>query len=471
MSRIPSPDLKHLFEPRSVAIVGASSNEFKSGGMFISSMLKDNYAGTIYPVNRKESEIMGLKCYPALADIPGEIDLAVLAIPAAAVIAEVEECARKHVKFAVVHAVGFSEMGDEGKELENKMVGIAREGGVRLIGPNCMGIFTSRGRVNTVIPYARLPLDPGHVGFVGQSGWVSEVMLRMGGIRGLRFSGVISIGNQSDLRLEDMIGYWGNDPNTTVIAAYVEGLKNPERFIEIAREICPHKPVIVWKGGSSDMGAKSAASHTGSMAGTYQVFQAMCRQTGIIPAYSMEDLIDLAVAFSCPVMPCGNKLGLLIEAGGGAVASSDAAAKEQLEIPRLSEEVQNKLAEYLKDRVPPSANRKNPVDLVWVSLGDPYRVYSDCLEMVLPEVDVCLLLAYGFIREEHFRASIRQLRDRLGKPVIFVPGNPADQMDGMSLAAMDSIPCYVMPENAIRAIGAMVRRSEYLKNQILSPER
>ena len=242
ISRIPSPDLKYLFEPRSVAIVGASSNEFKSGGMFISSMLKDNYAGTIYPVNRKESEIMGLKCYPALADIPGEIDLAVLAIPAAAVIAEVEECVRKHVKFAVVHAVGFSEMGDEGKELEKKMVGIAREGGVRLIGPNCMGIFTSRGRVNTVIPYARLPLDPGHVGFVGQSGWVSEIMLRMGSIRGLRFSGVISIGNQSDLRLEDLIGYWGSDPNTTVIAAYVEGLKDPERFMEIAREIVRVSP-------------------------------------------------------------------------------------------------------------------------------------------------------------------------------------------------------------------------------------
>jgi acetyltransferase len=463
MSHLPAPDLKYLFEPRSVAIVGASSNEFKSGGMFISSMLKDNYAGTIYPVNRKESEIMGLKCYPALADIPGEIDLAVLAIPAAAVIAEVEECAHKHVKFAVVHAVGFSEMGDEGKELEKKMVGIAREGGVRLIGPNCMGIFTSRGRVNTVIPYARLPLDPGHVGFVGQSGWVSEVMLRMGSIRGLRFSGVISIGNQSDLRLEDLIGYWGSDPNTTVIAAYIEGLKDPARFMEIAREICPHKPVIVWKGGSSEMGAKSAASHTGSMAGTYEVFQAMCRQTGIIPAYSMEDVIDLAVAFSCPVNPPGRKIGLIIEAGGGGVAASDACAKEGLEIVRLSERVQQELAEYLKDKVPPSANRKNPVDLVWVSVSDPYSTYIDCLDMVLPEVDVCLLLAYGFMNQERFRAAIAGLRDRYGKPIIFIPGNPADQMDGTSLAGRDGIPCYVMPENAIRSIGAMVRRGEFLK--------
>jgi acyl-CoA synthetase (NDP forming) len=177
----------------------------------------------------------------------------------------------------------------------------------------------------------------------------------------------------------------------------------------------------------------------------------------------MEDVIDLAVAFSCPVVPPGNKIALLIEAGGGAVASSDAAAKEGLEIPRLSEEVQNKLTEYLKDRVPPSANRKNPVDLVWVNPGDPYGVYIDCLELVLPEVDVCLVIAYGFIQEEHFRRRIMELRDRFKKPVVYIPGNPADQMNGMSMATMDGIPTYVMPENAIRSIGAMVRRGEYLK--------
>ncbi|MGD0855105.1 MAG: CoA-binding protein [Dehalococcoidia bacterium] len=465
MTHLPAPDLRYLFEPRSVAIVGASSNEFKSGGMFISSMLKDSYAGAIYPINRKETEIMGLKCYPALSDIPGEVDLAVLAIPAQSVIAEVEECARKKVKFAVVHAVGFSEMGNEGKELESRMVSIAHEGGVRLIGPNCMGIFTSRGRVNTIIPYSRLPFDPGNVAFVGQSGWVSEVMLRLGSIRGLRFSGIVSIGNQSDLKLEDLISYWGGDPNTRVIAAYIEGLKDAARFVEVAREVCPHKPVIVWKGGSSEMGAKSAASHTGSMAGSYQVFQAMCRQTGIIPAYNMEDVIDLAVAFSCPVIPPGNRIGLLIEAGGGAVASSDASAKEGLVMPQLSGAVQQKLAEYLKDRVPPSANRSNPVDLVWVSPADPYGVYIDCLEMVLPEVDVCLLIAYGFIQEEHFRRRIVELRDRLKKPVVFIPGNPADQMNGVSMAIMDGIPTYVMPENAVRCIAAMVRWGKYL-NQL-----
>ncbi|MGA2368225.1 MAG: CoA-binding protein [Dehalococcoidia bacterium] len=457
------PDLKYLFEPRSVAIVGASKDEWKSGGMFINSMLKDSYDGTIYPINPKESEIMGLKCYPALADIPGEIDLAILAIPSTAIIPAMQECARKRVKFAVVHAVGFSEMGAVGRDYEKKMVDIAHEGGVRIIGPNCMGIFTSRGRVNTVVPYARLPLEPGGVAFVGQSGWASETMLRLGSSRGLRFSGIISIGNQSDLRVEDLIGYWGGDPHTKVIAAYVEGLKNARRFMEIARDICPHKPVIIWKGGSSQMGARSAASHTGSLAGDYEVFQAMCRQVGIIAAKSMEDAIDLAAAFNCPVLPSGRRVGLLIEAGGGAVASSDAAAREGLTIPELAQQTQDRLAAYLKDKVPPSTSRKNPVDLVWVPIGDTYGVYADCLEMILSDVDACVMVAYGFLQIDQFRSRIVEMRDRLKKPVLYVPGNPSDQVLGTEMAVKDGIPVYIMPEHAIHCLGAMVRRAEYLE--------
>ena len=207
MANHTSPDLKYLFEPRSVAIVGASNDPFKSGGMFIDGMMKDKYEGIIYPINRKESEIMGLKAYPSIAAIPGEIDLVVSAIPAQASIAAMEDAVKKRAKFAVIHAVGFSELGAEGRSLEKHMVQIAQSGGVRVVGPNCMGIFTSRGRVNTVVPYSRLPLDPGSVAFVGQSGWVAEMMLRLGSQRGLRFSGVISIGNQSDLTIEDFLEF------------------------------------------------------------------------------------------------------------------------------------------------------------------------------------------------------------------------------------------------------------------------
>jgi len=426
-------------------------------------MLRDGYAGIIYPINRKETEIMGLKCYPSVVDIPDEVDMAVLAIPAQAIVPAMEDCVKKGVKFAIVHAVGFSELGEEGKELEKKMVSVARQGNIRLIGPNCMGIFTSRGRINTIVPYAKVPMDPGGAAFVGQSGWVSESMVRLGSGRGLRFTGVISIGNQSDLTVEDLFEYWGNDPDTKVIAAYIEGLKNPQRFMEVARKITPHKPIIVWKGGSSEMGARAAASHTGSLAGSYQIFQTMCRQTGVIPAAGMEDVVDLAVAFSSPVLPRGNEVGLLIEAGGGAVASSDACAREGLKISPLPPDIQHSIVEYLKDRVPPSNNRKNPVDLVWAPVIGGSQYYVDCLEMMLPAVDVCLVITYAFLHEDWFRQKMVELRDRLQKPIVLVAANPDDQVEGMALATRDGLPCYMMPDNAVRCVSAMVKRAKYLR--------
>jgi acyl-CoA synthetase (NDP forming) len=307
-------------------------------------------------------------------------------------------------------------------------------------------------------------MDPGGVAFVGQSGWVAEMMLRLGSQRGLRFTGIISIGNQSDLKVEDFLEYWGSDPDTKVISAYVEGLKDPARFLELAEKIVPHKPVIVWKGGQSEMGARSAASHTGSLAGSYHVFQSMCRQTGITPAYGMEDLLDLCVAFTCPVAPRGNNIGLLIEAGGGAVASADACDKQGIRIPMLPAEVQQKLAEYLAGKVPPSNNRKNPVDLVWAPIGDAVKVYGDCLEMILPEVDCCLVLTYAFMHDELFRLRLCKLRDQHGTPVFIIPANPPDQILGQQLCTMNGIPSYIMPENAIRCMGALIHRAMFLKH-------
>jgi acyl-CoA synthetase (NDP forming) len=457
------PDFKYLFEPRSVAFVGASSNVMKSGGMFMNSLLKDNYTGVIYPVNPKEQEIMGLKCYSSLSDIDEEIDLAVLTVPAQSILSVVEECARKKVKFAIVHAAGFGEMGADGKEMERKMVEIAHESDLRLVGPNCMGIYSSRGRLNTIVPHIRLLHTPGGVAFVGQSGWSSEVMVQSGTIRGLRFSGVISIGNQCDIKVEDLLEYWGRDPNTNVIAAYVEGLKDARRFMEVARKVCPYKPVLILKGGRSELGAKSTASHTGSMAVNYDVFQSMCRQTGIIEANSLDDLIDLAVAFSCPVLPGGNRMGLLVDAGGTAVVALDAGTKAGLTLPRLPAAVERNVANYLTNKVPLSANRNNPVDLVWTPIFDGPEIYANCLGFMLPEVDVCLLIGYAFLVDEQFRSRLIELRDRFKKPIVFAAGNPSDQIEGIGLAASEGLPAYLMPDNAVRCIAAMVKRAEFLQ--------
>jgi acyl-CoA synthetase (NDP forming) len=459
-----SSDLKNLFQPESVAIIGASRDELKSGGMFVSSLLKDGYKGTIYPINRKESEIMSLKSYPSVLDVPGQIDLAVIAVPAQVVPQAMAECARKGVNFAVVHSVGFSELGIEGRELEKQMVEAARSGGVRVVGPNCMGIFSPKGRINTIVPYARVPMEPGGVAFVGQSGWASENTTRLGSERGLRFSGIISIGNQSDLSTEDFLEYFGNDPETKVLTAYIEGIKQPHRFLKLAQEISPKKPIIVWKGGSSEMGAKAAASHTGSLAGNYALFEAFSRQMGIISVHSLEELLDLAVAFSCPYLPTGREVGLLIEAGGGAVAISDACAREGLNISPLPEDAQQQLHEFLQGKIPPSPARGNPVDLVWVSFVDAPSVYATCLEIMAPVVDSCLTICYAFIQDEAFISRLESIRDQNKKPIIVVPGNSIDQRQGMSLATKRGIPAYSMPENAVNALAAMTLRAEYLES-------
>ncbi len=459
-----SSDLKRLFEPKSIAIIGASQDEMKSGGMFASCLLKDGYPGTIYPINRKETQIMSLKAYPTVLDVPGEIDLAVVAIPAQGVPQAMSECAQKGVKFAVVHSVGFSELGAEGKELENRMVEAARSGGVRVVGPNCMGIFSAKGRINTIVPYARVIMEPGGIAFVGQSGWVSENMTRVGTERGLRYSGIVSIGNQSDLAVEDFLEYFGNDPDTKVFTAYIEGIKQPRRFLRLVEEISPHKPIIVWKGGSSEFGARAAASHTGALAGNYTLFKALGSQKGIISAEGLEELLDMTVAFTAPYLPAGREVGLLIEAGGGAVATADACARAGLRISPLPEHIQHQIQEFLEDKVPPSPARSNPVDLVWVDFEDGPMVYAACLELMAQAVDSCLTICYAFIEDEAFLSRLESIRDHNRKPIIVIPGNSIDQRRGMSLAVRKGIPTYVMPENAVKALGAMTRRAEYLKS-------
>lgn len=458
------PDLRLLFQPRSIAIIGASQDEFKSGGAFISRLLKDGYAGKIYPINPREPEIRSLKSYPSVLDVPDDLDLVIIAIGAQLVPQAMAECSRKRCKFAIVHSAGFSELGPQGKDLEKRTVEAARSGGVRVVGPNCMGLFSAQAGINTITPFSQMSMEPGGVAFVGQSGWASENFLVIGNERGLHFSNVISIGNQCDLTIEDVIEYFGHDPATKVITAYVEGLKQGRHFLKLAEEISPQKPIIVWKGGSSEAGAKAAASHTGSLAGNYTVFEGLSRQKGIIQAHSLEELLDLAVGFTSPYLPTGNSVGLLIEAGGGAVASADACARVGLTIPPLPEEIQQKLRDFLTGKTPPSPNLRNPVDLVWVPINGAAKVYATCLEIMFPAVDSCIMICYAFLQDKWFTSRLQSLRDHFQKPLMIIPGHHTENREGMRLLAEQGIPTYAMPERAVEAMSALTRRSEYLKN-------
>ncbi len=452
--------LDRLFNPSSIAIIGASKDKRKSGGRFVSGLIRGNFEGKVYPVNPGESDIMGLRSYHRVQDIPGEIDLAFVTVPAGIVPQVIGDCNRKGVKFAVVHSAGFSELGTEGKELEEQMLEFARRGSPRIIGPNCMGFYCPQAGINTIASVPAIKRETGSVAFVGQSGWVAENVILMGYERGLRFSKVVSIGNQSDLTIEDLLEYFADDVDTQVIGFYIEGIKRGKDFLRLAKQISKKKPIIVWKAGRTEGGAKAAASHTGSMAGSGVIFDAALVQSGVAIAPNLEELSDMMVGFTSPVLPAGNKLGLLVEAGGGAVAASDTAEALGFELPTLSVETQQELVDILKGIIPPFAAPRNPVDIVWAPSTNASKVYLQCSRAILKEVDALLLINY-LDYDELFAKEMASLIDETGKPILVIPGHPTDRREGMSLMTGNRIPTFSIPERALKVLSAMLSYSEY----------
>ena len=247
-----SQPLERLFRPSSVAIIGASNYTQKGGGFLLKGLITNNFKGTLYPVNPRESEILGLRSYPTVTDIPGEVDLAIIAVSARLVPQVMSECGQKGIKFAVVHSAGFAELGAQGQALEKETLDIAQHSGIRFVGPNCMGLCCTEVRLNTIRPGTRLIDGSGCVAFLGQSGWVSQNFIGMGNERGLRFSKVVSVGNQADLSIEDFLEYLGADAQTRVIGCYIEGIKQGRKFMQLVRQISPTKPIIVWKAGRTE---------------------------------------------------------------------------------------------------------------------------------------------------------------------------------------------------------------------------
>ena len=287
-------DFSRLFNPSSLAIVGASNNEHKIFTGFLKNMIDKGFKGKLYPVNPRESEILGLRSYSSILEVPGELDLVYVVVPAKAVTQVVAECSQKKVKYAVIHSAGFSELGNEGKKIEEEVVRLAMQGGTRIIGPNCMGIYSPKAHINTIAPETISEDEVGPVAFIAQSGWVPENVIQMGYERGIRFSNVVSIGNQGDLTIEDLLEYFAGDAGTKVIALYIEGVKRGREFFRKIKEISPKKPIIVWKAGRSKVGARAVASHTGSLAGTNIVFDAALMQAGGIIAHNLDELVDPA---------------------------------------------------------------------------------------------------------------------------------------------------------------------------------
>ncbi|MFC2059916.1 acetate--CoA ligase family protein [Chloroflexota bacterium] len=449
-------ELERLFNPSSIAVIGASNELYKGGGRFYKGLMHSGFKGSLYAVNPNESVVFGQKSYSTVRDIQGDIDLAIIAVPAIVVPRVMSDCSQKRVKFAIVHSAGFSELGPEGKELEKEMLKFAREGGIRIIGPNCMGIYSASAHINTIVEQAASGDESGTMAFVGQSGWVTENIISLGHERGLRFSKVVSIGNQSDITIEDLVDYFAGDMQTLVVAFYAEGIKYGRDFIKIVRRVSKKKPVIVWKGGRTAGGARAASSHTGSLAGNATIMDTALTQCGATIARDLDDLIDLMVGFSSPVLPQGNRVGLLVEAGGGAVSGCDAAETMGLYIPQLSAQAQNDIAATLKGIIPPFATPLNPVDVVWAPAQNATPLFVNCARVMLRELDAIVILNY-LNYDEDFAKAMTGVRNEAGKPIMVIPGHMAEQRSGMALLTRKGIPAFATPGRVMKVLSAMVK--------------
>ncbi len=430
--------LDYMFHPRSVAIVGASTHE--GPGSFLTAIREMQFDGALYPVNPKAEEIQGLKCYPRLTGIPGDVDYVISSVPLRFVEQLVEDCAVKRVKVLHFFTAGFSETGDEeATALEARVLARAKEAGIRVIGPNCMGLYVPAAGLSFM---PGLPTEPGPVAMLSQSGANAGEFCRTASARGLRYSKVVSYGNGTDVRESELLEYIAEDPETAVVASYIEGLADGQHFIRALRKATAAKPVVILKGGRTEAGTRAANSHTGSLAGSLQIFDAAVRQAGAIRVDRMDELVDMAVTFRYLRELRGPRAGIVGGGGGYSVLASDEIGAAGLQMPALPPEIQQKL----KDFTPTAGTSvRNPVDtsVGWGPEGlkpmlDTIRIVSEAgnLDYILYHTSWGHGPNRGGAEElvaaaKKQGAAIGELAKEIGKPIVCVCRTPTS-VDSMA---------------------------------------
>jgi len=355
MSQSIVEELEPLINPRSVAVIGATNNWNKWGFSTFASTL-NGFDGEVYPVNNKESEVMGRKAFARVTDIPAPVDLAVFVIPAASVPAVMEDCVAKGVKASVIISAGFAETGEKGKKLQDEVLRIARKGGIRFIGPNCMGYWSASSKLRAFM--FPMPVKDGPLAFVSQGGNVGGAIVMSGYQRGVGFHRYVSCGCTADIQIEDYIEHFGEDPEVKVILTYIEGVSDGERFLEKVKKVTPKKPVIALKGGKTAAAAKAVTSHSGALAGSDEAYDAAFRSVGVIRVDSPEELLDVALGFLTQPLPKGRNVAILTPGGSYGVLCADACALEGLNVIELPD----KTIALLDKVFPPRWSHGNPVD-------------------------------------------------------------------------------------------------------------
>ncbi|RJP27795.1 MAG: hypothetical protein C4536_13200 [Actinobacteria bacterium] len=475
-------NLDYAFDPRSVAFVGATENLRKWGFLILNNLLTGGYEGNIYPVNPGRETILGLTAYPSVLDIPGEIDMAVFTVPARLVLSALDDCIVKKVKAGLVITAGFKELGDEGAAMEKEMVRKARDADMVLIGPNCQGICCPGNSLYPWMPILFHPA-PGKIGFVAQSGNILNMLIGHAVSAGLGVSKAVSSGNEADLKTEDYYAYFGADPTTEVIVSYVEGINDGRRFVSQARAVTRDKPIVILKGGRTQSGVSAARSHTGAMAVSEKLFEAACRQAGLVLTRTIEEAGLAAASFVNRPLPRGRRVGIITGGGGLGVIAADFCSEIGLDVVRLSQRTLDELEQLLPDWWVPG----NPVDLV---AGLDFNILKPVIEILMKsgEVDAVMFLWIGAPRnrktaertrvdrgmdistvwkmmDQHFMDFSKELYAlmwELQVPLYMATSIRPDDGDAGAAADADEDPLiFPSVESACRAISAMADHYAY----------
>ncbi|MDN5292991.1 MAG: hypothetical protein PWQ31_296 [Eubacteriales bacterium] len=446
--------LEALFRPQSVAVIGASQDRSKIGNIILRNIMVSGYRGELYPINPRAEEIEGLKAFPAVSTVgKGAVDLAVVAVPASFVLDVARDCGEAGVKALVVISAGFKETGKEGLEREKELVAICRQYGMRLLGPNCVGVMDTHTPLNASFA-AGFP-HQGEIAFISQSGAMLVAILDWSIREKIGFSQFVSMGNKADLDETDLIEAVANDPHTKVILCYLEDIKEGQRFLTVAEKVTREKPVVVLKAGVSEAGAKAASSHTGALAGSNIAYDAAFRQAGVIRVQSMRELFELAMVFTRQPIPRGKRVAVVTNAGGPGIITADSVARQGLEMARLGRET----AEELRNKLPREASIFNPVDVLGDAQPERFRV---AIEKVLADENVDGVLVLCCPTAVTDPKGTAQVMAELHacfpqKPMVGVFMGGESMAGGVEILSQAGIPCFTFPEVAVEVLAGLVR--------------
>jgi acetyltransferase len=469
-------NLDAIFSPHSLAVIGASNTPGKVGHDIFVNILKGGYRGTLYPVNPKARSVSSVKAYPTISDVPDSVDLAMIILPPRPALTAIEEAIDKGVKGVVIVSAGFREVGGEGLEIENTIVDLCRQAGVRMVGPNCLGVINPLSNVRLNASFsARMP-KAGNISFISQSGALCTAVLDFAADRDFGFSKFISIGNKADIDELDLLRYFHKDEDTEVIMLYLEELRRGPEFIKAVKEITSGDfrptPVLVIKSGRTAAGAQAAASHTGALAGTEGVYDAIFQQSGIIRVDSIDELFDFATAFAYKnesalgkfrrKVPAGNRVAIVTNAGGPGIVATDMTVSSGLQLAGFREETIEVLASHL----PKTANLQNPVDVI----GDaPMDRYENALAAVIRDEGVdgalVILTPQSMTDVLGTAEAIVRIARRSSKPILCCFMGIIDVSSGVKYLQEHGVPVFKFPENAAKTFGALYQYSQWLNRQ------